>query len=333
MKRFSLLIVILIPLTFLAQPVLTMENCAPVPGSSFEMLQLDEMSPLFPGAAGENVTWDFSTISADSPITSMNHIFAPPSSSPYYSSHPTATVVRYKQEVHNFYVSTSDSLVFVGANGSDSYNFSPDPYLVLPFPFTYLNTTSNTSSNWGNSGTDDYELSLSGTYTADAYGTLILPGGITLTNVLRVIIDEEEVFYVPADNFTLETHRTIYRWYKPGVKEFVLEYVERFPSGWPVYRSATAQSASSILGFEENSVNQLAIFPNPILSDGIIVLPKTKGPKTLMIYSSDNKLVLSLSGITKENFVLHSADFAPGIYMCDVYTEEGERTTCRIIIL
>lgn len=331
MKHIFSLFFFTTPLAIYAQPVLTMENCAPVAGTVFEMLELDETSALLPGDSGANVVWDFSTIPTGIASPASNHFYAEPSSSPYYGSHSEATLVKFKGDNNSFFISTPDSLVFVGAHGSSFYNYSSNPYLILPFPFTYLDIASDVSYNSGYSGIDEYTLSIVGDYYADSYGTLVLPGGIILTDVLRVRIEEHEIYHVPQDNYTLDTDRIIYRWYKPGVKEFILEYVQRFPSGWPEYRSAVVQSASSVLEFESKGLDQMSIYPNPIITNGTIDFPSTSGNKMLCLYGADNRLVRKFENINQESLILDHADFESGIYFYVLSAENVEVSTGKII--
>lgn len=330
MKNILLIILFVFPLTLVAQPVLTYQNCAPVAGLTFEKLELDETSTLFPGDSGEHVVWDFSTVSFKNTPAAL-HVYKNPWNSVYYASHQEANLMRTYPYGDVFYISTPDSLLYSGSHSNNSYWYTSDRMLVLPFPFTYQSTATDTLIAWGDSGLDNCTSFHSSQFLADGYGTLILPGGTTLSDVLRVRIVGYDVYVVDVSNYTVESNITTYVWYKPGIKEAVLEYRE-WSTGWPsVYRTATVQSASSILGFQEEHLQQAFVYPNPITTSGKISFSNPELRKDFVLYTSDGTLVLEKKGIIQNELELNRNDFESGLYFYQVSYENGSTGRGKIV--
>ncbi len=322
MRNIPLIILFVFPLILVAQPVLTYENCTPVAGLVFETVELDELSPLFPGDSGEHVVWDFSTVSFKNTQTAL-HVYKNPWNSIYFASHQEANLVKTYPYGDVFYVSTSDSLLSSGSHASNSYWYTSDKMLIIPFPFTYQSTATDTMIGWGDSGIDNCTNFHSSSFLADGYGTLILPGGTILSDVLRVRITAYQLLVVDVSNHTVESNITTYRWYKPGIKEVVLEYRE-WTSGWPnVYRTATVQSTASILGFQDELLQQASVYPNPITTSGTIRFSNPELHKDFILYTSDGTLVLEKKGLIEDELKLYRTDFESGLYFYQVSYENG----------
>ncbi len=218
------------------QLVFTSETHAPRPGDSFvkEKIAWQEA-----GKPGSNTVWDFSQsvkTGEQSPVgyftTGADNI----------TSGENATYFRYRF--------SGDSLSLTGYENASMLVKYQEPALMLKFPLTY---DAHTSGSYYGQGKYcdrlDYLFSGSIRTKVDGQGTLILPGGDTLSRVLRVHIREEKIErYQPitpgfdlTSGFTIEsvsdslvktlresgyTEVDRYWWYVEGSRYPVFETVE-----------------------------------------------------------------------------------------------------------
>jgi hypothetical protein len=159
-------------------------------------------SALLPGIAGAGVYWDFSQLQPDVRVDTSEYEYYPSFLYPYHDwqlrrfSEPT--------NPYDYYLHTGDSIAFAG----HYYNYPigivaeySDPELLLHFPVHYGDQVSDSFAGFYNySGynnryppnyvftnlTGNVAIAGSSTSIADAYGTLLLPGGLTYQDVLRI---------------------------------------------------------------------------------------------------------------------------------------------------
>ncbi len=181
---YPLSTLVLLPLIGVAQPVLDFSTNGTVPGDAY----VYQAGPwVDPGSAGADQTWDLTGLSTDSVI---NILFIDPVGTPDEASFPNATIAAEDQGAYSYSEFNASGGYF---HGLAPPGFSPivysDPMQMAAFPATI-----------GTSWVDDFDaaydiagnaVTRTGTITAmaDAYGTLLMPGG-TLTDVLRVSATE-----------------------------------------------------------------------------------------------------------------------------------------------
>lgn len=162
-----------------AQPVITSNNTLPAIGTVIPAKQSAFFN--FNTPKGENVIWDFSALNWTNGGTFS---IVKPSDAKDASSYPNANyVMKYafpssSLESFQFFKNSSTRLETHGISGTGvSPTFYIPPALTLPYPFNYLDSTTNTFSI----GT----ISFTQTLRYDAYGTLKI-NGKSYTNVVRV---------------------------------------------------------------------------------------------------------------------------------------------------
>jgi len=196
------------------------------PGNSMNIHTVDiaDGETLNQGPSGADIIWDFSDVAVG---TSQAASTLVPGQTPHGDEFPDADVAVYFQNegglqtssasVAYMYYSTENS--FISTDGIANtvgvvINYS-DPKEHLLYPFTYGSATGpdDFSAVFDVSGTAVSEI---GTVSAsaDGYGTLLLPEGLSYEGVLRLRITEN--YEQSADGFVFATIQTeTYAWYHP----------------------------------------------------------------------------------------------------------------------
>lgn len=191
-----------------AQITLTQAN-APVEGDVFEYVFVDATG-ISPGAAGADVTWDFSDLTTVGAGPSGD--YADPATTAYASNFPTATLAEVNTGSIIYYEVTATEMAIVGSVNLGATDLIIDyhnPSTQMQYPFTY----NSTFTDEGGRTYATLESRLERTVTADAYGTLILPIG-TIENTLRVTSVQTLRDTVPTDPFGyFEQEITLYEWF------------------------------------------------------------------------------------------------------------------------
>ncbi len=275
-----------------------------------------------PGDSGENITWDFSTLSSPTLISST---LVDPSSLSGGSNFPNANI-GVKDDVLNnesYYYTSPNAQGFYGAisNGSQgtTYVTYTDPQDWVQYPMTYQDQFSDTfagtvetSAVFDRSGTAEV--------VADGYGTLITPAG-TYNNVIRL---KTTMDYGDSFNGTpfITYEETRYLWYDAG-RGFPLMTLSMLNGGGASINSlsyleisplATSSPLAQTLG--------LSVSPNPAsdwinieyeLTDQLAVnasIRNLMGQEVLNIsnevqHAGAHQLGIDLSGLSNGTYFLH----------------------------
>lgn len=134
-----------------------------------------------PGRLGENVIWNFSK------LKTINEKYDVSYMEPVRKSYDTLFVTGVEHQTMYKYALTGDSLFMLGFENSGSQLKLTKPELTLVYPFSFGDSIFDTYTGIGRY-LNILHSQAEGTITtvADATGTLILPDGDTLFNVLRV---------------------------------------------------------------------------------------------------------------------------------------------------
>lgn len=260
-----------------------------------------------PGAAGANVTWDFSGASISN-AGSFERIDA--SASPYNSQFPNATYVWKISDIsgnvlfYNHYNLTNSIFEWVGFRmGSQDIDLTPNPLTFVKFPMqyndTYVDTIESTDLSFNELDTVQY----------DGYGTLITPYG-TYNNAIRMKYGE---------------NGDTYEWYIADTAYFTYALVQ--VSGTDIrifnYHNPT--------GVDNISTNKTSVYPNP--ADGFVTFT-TEQPVLgqVSIYNLSGVEVANseISGVKAK---IHTNNLAVGIYTYQVInTDNNILSTGKISI-
>ena len=169
----SALFGLLFPMAVRAQNVLTAEEHALRPCDKTERLQTEFFDVGNPGTGG---VWDFSTLDTSSRKTITE-----------YLGGTDSTVVEAAPHSIRKYVLRNDSL-FLCAYRNRLYDIEYSvPVLEMVYPMQFGDTLyTYYSGNGLYSGKRQVETAGEARVSADAYGTLVMPSGDTLRNVVRI---------------------------------------------------------------------------------------------------------------------------------------------------
>lgn len=262
----------------IAQPTLTESNFVPTVGES-QLYYIADSTSTVDNTTGANVIFDYSGLTGL--ISTQTTHYVAPSTTVYGSDFPTASYADTTTGVpvnKRYSENRTDSLVNVGlvveinTFGTAVGKYDIDPEVTMKFPF-----------NFGDSYVDDYAGSFTSSATplttngngtvavsADAWGTLKIPGSPDIDSVLRVVqienflTDTIFLLFPPgAVILPLPVSGTIVSYYKPSLSKFaLLSFIEA---------SAAGQTSKSVIsqypipvGVNElkNNIEAL-VFPNP----------------------------------------------------------------------
>lgn len=313
------------PFALTAQPVLTLAQHQLQYGDT-AIRQYYTAIGLTPGPAGPNVTWDFSQLQPinyteagevqpvlNLPVLAMTHILA------NYNL-PFAT--------QEWYIAVGDSVTFAGFNRS---SLEPDIVqywnsdVLLRLPMAYGDQHSDTY--WGTTVSMVRQPNFSGSSTlhADGYGTLLLPGGRTYTDVLRV--HKHDVLF----DSVVTHHSDTWYYYSASHCFPVLVYGDStYFDGTFAYTTETRSVQTTVERPIGTSRPMLEILGNPVQDQ---VRLRTYAAGTLYIHGIDGRLVFQAevragTQVTKIPF----ADAAPGLYVASL-TTASQRDQVKLVKL
>lgn len=275
--------------------VLTVLDLVPVVGDTFYVHGVSNDDQFEPGPGGTDVVWDH----ADLTVTNTSYtrfVAIEPASAPQISLWPVSdlvlerslsfepTVFTYKyfdrQEL-GLYEMGEVGPVFVYDQGD------PDLYQVIPAffgvesttPFCYTSTALDVVVNTCG------EL----TQVLDGTGILLLPNG-SYEDVKRTRYDR---FNITNGSPEDSSYSTIYRWWQPGRRWPLLEYIYFQGTNDVELRSVTVLDDPAFNSIEEAAALEVAVQPNPFSSQCTIRLDRELNEQAeLVLRTSDGRLLL-----------------------------------------
>lgn len=258
-----------------------------------------------PGLSGRNVVWDFSKLEIKNQFTG--------SIDSYYTSKCCSKFSKGNvvlEEFGNFFVfesspSSLEQVGFMTSNGVTRFEYSK-PFVKMRYPFTYGDSY-NGSYEGNYIVNDNVTGKIAGTYMVegDGLGTLILPNGRKLSNVLRV--KEVRTTKQTFTNSTVLVTDITYRWYVAQHRFPVLVLIRSEVKGEnsepvvstraaynsDVMNSTTANPNSNISGID------ISVYPNPY-SDKVKIefALAERCMVNLSVYDLSGKLVKEIENTT-----------------------------------
>ncbi len=262
MKKISTIVIFIfgIVLNTWCQISLLYENQSIVIGDAHHFRLADMVDE---GPAGPNQVWDFSALKATGDLTSY---MIDALQTPDGTKIPEATSV-IKEGQNNFYfkVSKRDIEEYGLASCNVVYRYD-QPLVKMKFPFSY---GEKLQGQFHGTDVNNPAVQLNGTYKVegDAYGKLILPNNVEISDVLRMKSTR-------TDGIGNSTNTTVtYRWYSKNVRYPLLTII-KYENAGSYHTSLTAYYAdagSSIKSDKSDSQNdwianenfRISIYPNP----------------------------------------------------------------------
>lgn len=331
-RPFVLLTTLASAITLVAQPTITFETNAPVPGTQYTINYGDVIAP---GNSGAMQTWDLSGLTSDS--TEVVHLVAP-SSTPNGDQFPNSTIAEISNDVTTYYLATSDGLYFTGSDDGTSLIVNSTVPKYIEFPCTM-----GSSWNEPHEAVFDYDgenVFRSGIISceADGYGTLIMPWG-TVPNVLRIHMLNE--MQDSLSLFTLQYSYDSYLYLVAGQSWPIAELVSAtidFGFGSPEVVEFSRWASANSTGIDPPSLtnSDLSVYPNPTSDLLNIVVTKDMG-------ANSSVMVLDATGrsVHQEKLVVFSGSTAqvdlrhlvPGIYTLMILGGNGLHSTTQVSLL
>jgi len=309
--------------------------------------------PLGNPQGGQNLVWDFSNLNPIQEEQDMNYI---PPSSQISSEFPGADLALFlkSDSIDAYFIINKEGGKFeqtglkITSNGESLVTSFSNPKLMLPGSFNF--GTSEEDEYQSNLDLNDFQINSKGNvkHIVDATGTITLPSGNTISNVIRVTSEDNytDTVLLNIPGFPVEPEITIskvkiYNWYKndgsgnPLV--FSLTQDSTFAQGeWQVgvnafYVSNTTTAVKPILG------NQGLPFPNKV--DNLLNIPipnGEKGPQKIQIFYTSGRLAyekdIEPNQISNQTITLSLSHLSSGIYYVSVIgNSEQVKSPFRIV--
>lgn len=287
---------------------------------------------IVPGGSGASQVWDFSTLAVHNRDTMT---FVDPSITPYDTSFTgdNAAAFMSNENFWGYFYKSASLLQTVGVVGDMFGNGTPleiefNPReTIMSFPFTYMDVLTDTSSFEIIMDTIKMVQTTYKTIGADGWGSVITPVGTF--NALRLAttkIEQQSLFllvagfWVPAFSQTDTSYS--YEWWTDNTAfKFPVVTFNWNPDSMQVdgdveYLEATFVSS----GILDKNID-VKLYPNP--SSGIFHI-KCDNIRSIEIINISGKLVYSKSfeGIIS-NININLRDYSKGIYLINIYTDQG----------
>ena len=313
----------------------------PAIGASATMYVCDSNFSDFSSTTGTGVTWDFSAITGFSGVpTKVLTVVAPPLGSPYSTSTKSTVIPGF---ITNYWNSTStdrtsQGFVFSEATVGDvTVQYGANEEKLMDYPFAVTNTLtdtySGTLSNTTLTPTGPAACTGSIVSTIDGQGTLILPGAITMLNVLRHKSVETTLATVFSMAVTIT--RTQYDYYDVNSGLPVFSHITIDGTALvldpPIHLNLVLSSVqpSTLLGVNENVASEFMVYPNP--TQGNVTVKGTfSADASLVVLDQAGRTISTLDSLTNGS-TIDLSNVEKGIYLV-VITNNGVKTTKSISV-
>ncbi len=317
-----------------AQP--TIQQFLFVPGT---VLVMDGEFPITSeGAAGANVTWDYSSLAFSTELfTYTAQTISTIDGADQFPGATAAYAVELIDDLtgHFFFDYTgglADHGEIISGGGNDFVSAYSDPMILCATP-----------ASFGANGTDGYVFSTlitgmestttgSVTWSVDGYGTLKLPNA-TYTDVLRVhsMANETTVANISGTLITSESQEESWYWYKVGYPLPLLTYsVITDDFGSEPGSTVALISMTGPTGMNEERLPELIVQPNPTGGICTVSLPGAVDPLVRLLNSTGQVILeQSLKG-GEPTLQVDFSDHASGAYFLEAHSVHGIQRTCII---
>lgn len=285
------------------------ENCRQV-----ALFSMKTSSPVL-NNEGQNKLWDFRAVSAISTST-MPTTYMSPTAVPSASLYPTCDLVVQSNSAEAYLINSSTGIgeLLLSPNNSK--------LMLLPLPFSYGNTYTETVSTTVITGADTFVTTYQSTLTAVGTGTLLLPYS-SYKNVLSVkLIRIKSQTKNTAPEGSVLTN-TSYYYYTPGIRHHLFYTRQLFDTGlndYGPYTEFVSEQISSIESSQSMNLSTIKFEPNPAHDrvsvhntqpGDIICLTNTLQQKVMEISAEDSDSTLELGNLSS------------GLYLISIQTKNG----------
>lgn len=334
---FSLLAVAALPAFLAAQPVID-ASFTPQFGDVFTYTT-STYTPIT--IAGENAFWDLSNLGAgaQSTLTAVD-----PVATGYSDLYPTATLALDGGTVIQYMRADASGIYIVGVYkdfGSQVIQIQyADESLFLPYPCTYNTafTDSFTYAYTYTGGTVNGGGNIS--YTADGFGTLVLPYD-TIYNVLKLTGIDTNFESVPGQAYVTVSQQVYF--YKPGLHYFLLnaaDISQTLNGGAPATGSSLfylSEGMFTQVGEQARQAIGMEVWPVPA-HDQLNVSYGLAGDHqvNMGLYDATGRSVRTVQARTATSGIqatsLDVKGLPAGIYLLKVTDDHGQSGSRKVVI-
>lgn len=310
-----------------AQVTLTKAFNEPVIGDLYVKASYDSVTAV-PKNTGAGQLWNFSTFTAGS--FTETSTFTTVASAPNASVFPAATVAENQGgSNYTMYKSSGSNWEVQGINsnsGGAVVNFTNTGiFATWPIAFGYSN--SDVAGGTGSSSGGPTSISANISTSASGSGTVMLPGGVTINNILQVIqtITVSQTTGTMTGGFI----QTTYDYYS-STQKFPVISIQYKPGGFNAFINKNV-----VAGLTEHSLsNDFSVYPNPA-HDRLNLTINNKGADNVTATISDllgrEMKSISLGNKVNVSETVSVKELAKGIYVLKL-TNGVDVSTRKIII-
>ena len=345
----------------IAQPTLTSSNFSLNIGES-QLFYVADTNTVINTLTGANVTFDYSALQGYG-VTQTQYTLDPATTN-FTTVFPSATLADstegYPINKNYMQLHSTDSLTKTGivANiptyGTVIGKYDANPETTMKFPFNYLDIyfdnyagefTVNAAVPVNTPGNGNVTVS------ADAWGTLLLPNGVSISDVIRIKTTEyliTDAIILPFPFNTTINPITIsgvnINYYKPSISKYPLLSIV---NGSYTQDNAIIDSSSAIIsqypltlitGIDEvNSISTISLFPNPSKNgtSNLTVSLKESNKVSIELFNSVGQNIATILNKTLpqgvNNIKLNTSKLSAGIYFVNI-SVNNTLTTKKLII-
>jgi hypothetical protein len=325
MKTILLCFVCVFPL-FLSSQTLTQVFNEPQAGDREYIYGLDTtaFASGLPVTTGSAAVWDFSSVTAKAPTMTNSYVAA--SAVPESSMFPGVTFVQQTNILNTHCKSTTTPTTQTELLGLTSSTLAlnlTNSAIITKFPVEFGSSSSDnlagTFTALGFNGTCSGKI----TTTCNGTGMLKLPGGINLSNVLRVQ-STQTIALTESIIITLGTiKQVIINYYHPSFRFPVISinYTTITPSTGSAIETKVVSGSTAffVTGIPEKSLTKFNIYPNPCKDAFTITSDGRRGPRKIKVFNLAGEMIYS--GETTNEINLSGQ--APGVYLVGLETAAG----------
>lgn len=346
MKKL-ILIFYMLPLLLSAQllnaQIVLNNNDLPKTGDTQISIMVDSIQSIniLPGEKGENVFWDFSSLSGKE---SDEQKWVSATSATNYSKFPLAVLAVNKActKVHShvthtdietckndFYIKDEDGLFYYGSDvqGISKYSISRPIFPILKYGDSIENES---RLIYYSSGYTQKVLHVTGYSKADAWGILKTPAGTVST--IRIFTSETVYDSIYSDGSATLKSKTegnyYYNWYARELGFPVLQISKGILSHNGNYQTVkyAEKLTSFTTGINEVSENQkfVTVYPNPFNDAATLKIhPDFNGEKyTLLIFDIYGRIILKKENNIESEVVIKRRNMEQGTYFYQLLNKD-----------
>ena len=316
----------------------------PTLGLSKNMFLCDSFTVNLEGTTGSNVTWDFTGLTGIPGQTRLVSVVAPSTTANSADFPSSSMALTVESSMNSFLTSTSTERVSQGFTffeqslGDVVAKFNTDPETVVTYPFAQGNVLTDVFAGELNFefGGIPQTAALTGSVTAtvDGTGTLNLPLGVSLTNVLRYRITDTSLTNVPILG-DLEIIRNQFEYYDFTTSLLPILTLSKLTvqapgATTPITELSLVLSANTpeeFLAIEENTIDNVSIFPNPSQNE-ITISGEFSLNAFVSILDASGKVIIAQP--IDDNTRIDISNFNNGSYIVKII--DGEKSTSQSLI-